>query len=130
MSRRGGDPHAQHRQQRGVGEMEQHQGHAGDQQRRMAEQDGKPRQRGRDGRLEAAGGVIVDIAAADRQQGDEGEQGGTGHQNENAADAPVPGDGSRYQRSEEITRVVEGFVFAHLGAKAALSGQPKGDPGD
>ena len=130
MSRRGGDPHAEHRQQRGVGEMEQHQGHAGDQQRRMAEQDGKPRHSVRDGRLEAAGGVIVNIAAADCQQGDQGKQGGTGHQDENAADAPVPGDGPGNQRSEEIPRMVEGFVFSHLSAKAALSGQPKGDPGD
>ncbi len=88
VSRRGGDRHAQHRQQCGIGEMEQHQGYAGDQQRRMAEQDGKPRQGGRGCRFDAAGGIIVDIAAADRQQGDQGKQRGTGHQNENAADAP------------------------------------------
>ncbi len=37
----------------------------------MAEQDGKPRQGGRGCRFDAAGGVIVDIAAADRQQGDQ-----------------------------------------------------------
>ena len=37
----------------------------------MAEQDGKPRQGGRGCRFDAAGGIIVDIAAADRQQGDQ-----------------------------------------------------------
>ena len=31
---------------------------------------------------------------------------------------------------EEISRVVEGFVFPHLGAKAALSGKTEGNPGD
>jgi hypothetical protein len=33
--------------------------------------------------------------------------------------APVPGDGPGNQRSEEIPRMVEGFVFSHLSAKAA-----------
>ena len=39
-------------------------------------------------------------------------------------------DGDLQNDPAEIPRMVEGFVFPHLSAKAALSGQPKGDPGD